>query len=181
MRGKPAQTQRLVPHLLELGQRHARYGVQPQFLGVMGRALLDALASVDEEWGHEVEAAWSQAYEHIAKVIAQGLGQAQVSESHSSTPRAHWEVPLVASQTQWAATSEGEVAYQRQGVAGIDLLICDEWRPTWNRACSFPPSPASTVSWRRSAACCALIVEAAACQAGPADCRRMMPWPISAR
>ncbi len=132
------QTQRLVPYLLELGQRHARYGVQPQFLGVMGRALLDALASVDEEWGHEVEAAWSQAYEHIAKVIAQGLGQAQVSESHSSTPRAHWEVPLVASQTQWAAATEGEVAYQRQGVAGIDLLVCDEWLTHLEQSLQFP-------------------------------------------
>jgi pimeloyl-ACP methyl ester carboxylesterase/hemoglobin-like flavoprotein len=132
------QTQRLVPFLLELGQRHARYGVQPEFLGVMGRALLDALASVDEQWGHEVEAAWSQAYEHIAKVIAQGIVKEQPGDSHRSAPRTRWEVPLVTSLTQWAPTDEGEVAFQRLGVAGTDLVVCGEWLTHVEQSMQFP-------------------------------------------
>jgi pimeloyl-ACP methyl ester carboxylesterase/hemoglobin-like flavoprotein len=132
------QTQRLVPYLLELGQRHAHYGVQPEHLGVMGRALLDALASIDEEWGHEIEAAWGQAYEHIAKVIVQGIVKESPGDSHPSAPRPRWEVPLVTSLTQWAPTDEGEVAYQRLGVAGMDLVVCGEWLTHVEQGMQFP-------------------------------------------
>ena len=90
VRGKPAPD-------AAAGAPSVRAGTAPRairraaaVLGVMG-------APCSMRWprsmksGARGRAAWSQAYEHIAKVIAQGLGQAQVSESHSSTPRAHWK------------------------------------------------------------------------------------------
>ena len=96
------QTQRLVPCLLELGQRHARYGVQPQFLGRDGRALLDARPRSMKR-GHEVEAAWSQPTEAHRQVIAQGLGQPVAGEWGSQQRHARTGKCRSPSQTQWAA------------------------------------------------------------------------------
>ena len=64
------------------------------------------------------------------------------------------------------------MAYQRQGVAGIDFDL-RWWLTTWNRPV-FRTSPASTVSWRRSHV---LRFDRRGCGVSgrPAGCRRMMP------
>lgn len=123
------QTQRLVPYLIELGQRHAHYGVQAKHLSVMGQALIEALASTDESWCHETEAAWAHAYEHIAKLILQGLQKEPVADSSTETSpvQRRSQASLTAAVTQWAAAEGGDVAFSRQGILGTDLVVCSEW------------------------------------------------------
>jgi methyl-accepting chemotaxis protein len=36
----------LTEHLLELGQRHVRYGVKPEYLSIMGRSVIFALEQI---------------------------------------------------------------------------------------------------------------------------------------
>ncbi len=134
------QTQRLVPYLLELGHRHARYGVQSQHLSLMGQALLEALASIDDAWCHETEAAWAHAYEHIAKIIEQGMDKEPRSDAAlvTSVLKRRWEMPLTTSLTQWADADDGNVAFVRQGIVGSDLLISGEWVTHLEQSVQFP-------------------------------------------
>ena len=54
--------------LRELGSRHARYGVKPQFFPFMGEALIEALEDTlgKETWTDEVEAAWTTVYDELS-------------------------------------------------------------------------------------------------------------------
>lgn len=149
------QTQRLVPYLQELGQRHARYGVQASHLGMMGQALLEALASVDESWCHETEAAWAQAFEHIAKILLQGLENTSSDEaSAQSALKRRWDLPATISLTQWAEADEGEVAYQRQGLLGPDVVISGEWLTHLEQSLQYP---AVASFYRQLASFCRLL------------------------
>lgn len=123
--------ERMVPYLMELGRRHARYGVQPENLAVMGRALLDTLAQLDEEWTDATAQAWSQAYGHIAQIVQRGIESADAGgRSLRFLPRTRWEVPLITPQTQWAPVdggADGDVAYQCVGRGALEILVLGEW------------------------------------------------------
>lgn len=167
------QTQRLVPYLLELGQRHAHYGVQASHLNFMGHALIEALASVDEGWNHDVEAAWTQAYDHIAKLIEQGMGKESIYDSSSQTAsiQRQFAAPIAASTTQWAATDEGDVAFARQGLTGPDLVVSGEWI-THLEQCMQLPAVASFYR-QLSAFCRVLRFDHRGCGMSS------RPWPLS--
>ncbi|MFO0576061.1 MAG: alpha/beta fold hydrolase [Polyangia bacterium] len=127
--------ERMVPYLMELGRRHARYHVLPGHLSVMGRALLDTLAQLDEKWDDATAMAWSQAYGHIAQIVQRGIEEGEgKGEGHGtrpseprSLPRARWELPLVTPQTQWAAVDGGDVAYQSIGRGSPGIVVLGEW------------------------------------------------------
>lgn len=120
--------ERMVPYLLELGRRHAAYGVQPAHLAMMGRALLDTLAELDGEWDEAAAHAWSQAYWHIAQVVQRGIESVDASSPDMrGLPRVRWEVPLVTPQTQWATADDGDVAYQCVGRGSPEILVLGEW------------------------------------------------------
>lgn len=123
------QPKRLINFLNELGQRHAHYGVQPRHLGLMGRALLEVLPAVDEEWSDATGQSWAKAFGHIAQLMQRGIDNARASQKLplSSNGRAHWEVPLFAPQTTWIQRSDGDLAYQSFGHGTIDLVIAWEW------------------------------------------------------
>lgn len=120
--------ERMVPYLLELGRRHAGYGVRPSHLAAMGQALLDTLSRLDGEWSEEAAHAWSQAYWHIAQVVQRGIESADSGTHRSgSLARARWEIPLVTPQTQWVAVEGGDVAYQCIGRGSLEILVLGEW------------------------------------------------------
>ena len=123
------QPERLIAFLNELGRRHAHYGVQPRHLGLMGKALLEALPKVDEEWSDSTGQAWAKAFGHIAQLMQRGIENVRVSQklSSGSIGRGHWEVPLFAPQTTWIQRSDGDLAYQSFGYGTIDLVIVWEW------------------------------------------------------
>lgn len=120
--------ERMVPFLLDLGRRHAGYGVQPSHLAVMGRALLETLPQLDEEWDDATARSWSQAYWHIAHVIQRGMESADPNAAGPrALPRAPWDLPLVTPQTQWAAVDDGDVAYQIVGRGSLELLVLSDF------------------------------------------------------
>ena len=60
----------LVPAVEALGRRHAGYGVRAGDYATVGRALLDTLnTGLGDGFTHEVEAAWTEAYELLAGVM----------------------------------------------------------------------------------------------------------------
>ena len=60
----------LVPAVEALGRRHAGYGVRAGDYATVGRALLDTLnIGLGDGFTHEVEAAWTEAYELLAGVM----------------------------------------------------------------------------------------------------------------
>ena len=90
--------ERLLAYLDELGRRHAHYGVQPRHLGLMGKALMEVLPSVDPEWTDSTAHAWASAYGHIAQLIQRGIENVRTSQQLplGAVRRAFWEVPLFA-------------------------------------------------------------------------------------
>lgn len=70
----------LLSFLDELGRRHAHYGVQPRHLGLMGKALLEVLPTVDLEWTDSTGHAWASAYGHIAQLIQPGIENVHASQ-----------------------------------------------------------------------------------------------------
>jgi nitric oxide dioxygenase len=61
---------------LALGARHARYGVRAAHYGVMGAALLAALAAaLGDAWTDEVEEAWTLAYNLTAETMMMGAAE----------------------------------------------------------------------------------------------------------
>lgn len=65
---------RLLPPLVALGSRHAKYGVEPHHFDSVGRALIQALAeTLGEEFTPEVRAAWGEAYGVIASVMRRAM------------------------------------------------------------------------------------------------------------
>ena len=123
------QPERLLPFLHELGHRHAHYGVQPRHLGLMGRALLEALPMVDPEWTDSTGHAWAKAYGHIAQLLQRGIESVRASEQLplGAVGRAHWEVPLFAPQTIWLQRPSGDLAYQSFGHGAINIVTAWEW------------------------------------------------------
>ena len=60
----------LIPAIEALGRRHAGYGVKPGDYATVGRALLDTLRmGLGEAFTPEVEAAWTEAYTLLARVM----------------------------------------------------------------------------------------------------------------
>ena len=120
---------RLISYLDELGTRHARYGVQPRHLGLMGRALLEVLPTVDPEWTDSTAHAWSRAYGHIAQLVLRGIENVHDSQKlpMGAVGRAYWEVPLFAPQTLWIQRSDGDIAYQSFGHGVVDIVVVWEW------------------------------------------------------
>ena len=123
------EPERLLTYLNELGARHARYGVQPRHLGLMGRALLDVLPLTDPEWTDSTGHAWSRAYGHIAQLVLRGIENVHESQKLplGAIGRAYWEVPLFAPQTVWIQRSDGDLAYQSFGHGVVDVLVLWEW------------------------------------------------------
>jgi serine/threonine protein kinase len=67
------EPERLVPVLEDLGHRHRAYGVSEAHFDVLGRALQDALASLDDAWNAELERAWTRAFAFITSAMRRGL------------------------------------------------------------------------------------------------------------
>ena len=121
--------ERLLAYLDELGRRHAHYGVQPRHLGLMGKALMEVLPSVDPEWTDSTAHAWASAYGHIAQLIQRGIENVRTSQQLplGAVRRAFWEVPLFAPQTHWIQRPDGDLAFQSFGHGAIDIVIAWEW------------------------------------------------------
>lgn len=65
--------------LLSLGERHAAYGVKPEYFTVLKEVLTTVLT---RHLGHhmtpQLAAAWSEAYDTISSIMQEGLSRAQV-------------------------------------------------------------------------------------------------------
>ena len=50
--------------LMELGEKHVRYGVKPEYFPSMGRALIDAVSSnlSEEEFTSDIKSDWVEVY-----------------------------------------------------------------------------------------------------------------------
>eukprot|EP00445_Apocalathium_hangoei_P081343 CAMPEP_0204192958 /NCGR_PEP_ID=MMETSP0361-20130328/61296_1 /ASSEMBLY_ACC=CAM_ASM_000343 /TAXON_ID=268821 /ORGANISM="Scrippsiella Hangoei, Strain SHTV-5" /LENGTH=502 /DNA_ID=CAMNT_0051154105 /DNA_START=1 /DNA_END=1509 /DNA_ORIENTATION=+ len=65
---------RLVPSLVQMGARHAQYGVKPEHLEILGQALLVALHEVlGDTFTNDVLLAWSVVYSFIAASMIAGI------------------------------------------------------------------------------------------------------------
>jgi hemoglobin-like flavoprotein len=68
------QPDALAPVLIDLGRRHARYGVLDQHFETVGEALLWTLKKgLGAAWTAAAEAAWTEAYALAAGAMRQGL------------------------------------------------------------------------------------------------------------
>ncbi|WP_157991342.1 globin family protein [Caldimonas tepidiphila] len=71
------QLERLTPMLRELGARHARYGVQTADYDTVANALLWTLEhSLPGEYTPAVQAAWTEAYRVLARLMQDGAREA---------------------------------------------------------------------------------------------------------
>ena len=52
--------------LSELGGKHVKYGVKPEYFPAMGIALVEALREVDKEFTKEIEISWREVYNAIS-------------------------------------------------------------------------------------------------------------------
>jgi hemoglobin-like flavoprotein len=72
------EIEQLVPHIEDLGRRHATYGVTDAHYETVGAALLWTLEKgLGDSWTSDVKAAWAVAYATIADVMraaAAGMG-----------------------------------------------------------------------------------------------------------
>lgn len=76
---------RLVPMLIELGARHAAYGVKEMHLQAMGKAFNLTLREVlGESFTTEVEAAWTMVYSLMSSVMLEGLSSAAKDQERYS-------------------------------------------------------------------------------------------------
>lgn len=70
---------RLLPPLIALGSRHAKYGVESHHFDSVGRALIQALGeTLGEEFTPAVRAAWGEAYGVIASVMRRALSTSRM-------------------------------------------------------------------------------------------------------
>ncbi len=64
----------VAPALMEMGDRHARYGAKPEHYPIVGDTLLASLAEVSgDAWNHKVEEAWREAIEVISATMLSGV------------------------------------------------------------------------------------------------------------
>jgi serine/threonine protein kinase len=75
----------LVPMLEELGRRHASYSAEPAHFDTVGRALLGALAEIDQGFDDAVELSWGRAYAQIAEAMVRGLREGQLASGDART------------------------------------------------------------------------------------------------
>jgi hemoglobin-like flavoprotein len=63
-----------MPGIRNLGRDHIKYGVVPAHFGLMRTALMETLAEVlGPDFSPEVQSAWAEAYDMMAKVMKSGL------------------------------------------------------------------------------------------------------------
>lgn len=64
---------KLVPVLEDLGLRHVDYGAREEHYPAVGQTLLKSLAEVAcDAWTDELNDAWAEAYDEIAKIMLAG-------------------------------------------------------------------------------------------------------------
>jgi methyl-accepting chemotaxis protein len=67
----------IVPAVRALGARHVAYGAKPEHYPVVGRVLIDAMASVaGPAWSLEYEVAWGKAFSIVAGAMIDGANEA---------------------------------------------------------------------------------------------------------
>ncbi|MGH3918739.1 MAG: globin domain-containing protein [Pseudonocardiaceae bacterium] len=97
---KADQPDELLPFLRQLGRDHRKFGVQTQHYDLMGTALVTALKQyAGQAWTPQVEKAWSDAYNLIAKTMLEAAAEdrepawwtAQVIEHQRLT----WDLAVV--------------------------------------------------------------------------------------
>jgi hemoglobin-like flavoprotein len=67
----------LTSALKGLGQRHVKYGVQPEHYPIVGTILLETFADfLGEDWTPEYHDAWVQAYKAICSIMLEGTRMA---------------------------------------------------------------------------------------------------------
>lgn len=89
--GNMGDLDRLVPMLHQLGSDHRKFGVRPEHYDLLGRALITALRKhLDDIWVPELEEAWQQAYDVMARTMLEGA-----RESATRQP-AWWRGEIVA-------------------------------------------------------------------------------------
>ncbi|MFA3918739.1 globin domain-containing protein [Ruegeria sp. 2012CJ15-1] len=70
----------MLQDILDLGQRHAGYGVTADHYDLVGSALLWTLEqALGEAWTEETYHAWSQAYQLIAEQMLKGAAEGAIS------------------------------------------------------------------------------------------------------
>lgn len=63
----------LLRTLRELGARHARYGVRPEYFAVFGECMLRTMAQISgRRWSLPIELAWRTAFENVAEIMIEG-------------------------------------------------------------------------------------------------------------
>lgn len=125
--------ERLLPVLLDLGRRHARYRLDLADYQAVGEALFAALGELDAAWSTEVESAWRRAWTFVVNGMRRGE-TAEASAHHTRTGSAS-EVAVEARRppsgpsslkpppTRYAYVGELGIAYQVFGLASLDLLL----------------------------------------------------------
>ena len=67
------QADKLVPYLKSMGERHVKYGTQPEHYDWVGSSLLKTFAFFfGEEWTDELQNEWTDAYNFIAETMISG-------------------------------------------------------------------------------------------------------------
>lgn len=63
--------------LMELGQKHVRYGVKPEYFPSMGRALIDAVSSNlnDTQFNQDIKSDWVEVYGALSYDMIRGQRQ----------------------------------------------------------------------------------------------------------
>lgn len=74
--------EKLTTQLRELGAKHVEYGVDERFYGAFGECLIEALRhTAGPEWDAETEAAWREAFTHVARLMIEGARSGQKTNS----------------------------------------------------------------------------------------------------
>lgn len=77
--------ERLRPALVELGRKHAQYGIQPEDFELARIALIETLQEqLSDRFDEHHRAAWRNAYDTVASVMLQGMEDWRRASPHSS-------------------------------------------------------------------------------------------------
>jgi pimeloyl-ACP methyl ester carboxylesterase/hemoglobin-like flavoprotein len=125
--------ERLRSSLIELGRRHAAYGIAETELARLGPVLLSALKEADRDnWSEELEAAWLRGWHMILESMRLGYSHSEetlwsaarsVAQTDVTVEPESFQLPRV----HYATSGEAQLAWHEFGKGARDIVMVPPW------------------------------------------------------
>ena len=120
------QADKLVPYLKKMGERHVKYGTEPEHYDWVGASLLKTFAFFfGEEWTDELQSEWTDAYNFIAETMISGA-EDYLPGSEELREKAHHVCQNILLETLSAGLDQEFEAFARARVRKLLFKILEE-------------------------------------------------------